>query len=299
MTLAKRIIPCLDVDKGRVVKGVRFVDIRDAGDPVELAAGYDEQGADEVVFLDITASHEGRDLILEVARRTAESVFIPLTIGGGVRSVEDIAGLLRAGADKVAINTAAVARPELIEEAASEFGIQAIVVAIDARRDLRTYGRSDAGLKIPRRRDLRTDGRSDAGLKIPRRALPGGGWEVLVEGGRKETGLDAVVWATRAAEFGAGEILLTSMDRDGTTDGYDLELTRAVTDAVDVPVIASGGAGKPEHLADAVDPAKGGAQAALAASVFHFGTFSVLDAKRALADRGLPVRIPQPRREGK
>ncbi len=263
MTLAKRIIPCLDVDKGRVVKGVRFVDIRDAGDPVELAARYDEQGADEVVFLDITASHEGRDLILEVARRTAESVFIPLTIGGGVRSVDDVAGLLRAGADKVAINTAAVARPELIEEAASEFGIQAIVVAIDARRN-----------------------------------LSGGGWEVLVEGGRKETGLDAVLWATRAAELGAGEILLTSMDRDGTTGGYDLELTRAVTDAIDVPVIASGGAGKPEHLADAVDPEKGGAQAALAASVFHFGTFSILDAKRALADRGLPVRIPQPRREG-
>lgn len=261
MTLAKRIIPCLDVDKGRVVKGVRFVDIRDAGDPVELAAKYDEQGADEVVFLDITASYEGRALILEVARRTAESVFIPLTIGGGVRSVEDVAGLLRAGADKVAINTAAVVRPELIEEAASEFGIQAIVVAIDAR-------------------------------------MGHGGWEVLVEGGRKETGLDAVLWATRAAELGAGEILLTSMDRDGTTDGYDLELTRAVTDAVDVPVIASGGAGKPEHLADAVDPARGGAQAALAASVFHFGTFSILDAKRALADRGLPVRIPQPRREG-
>ena len=280
MTLAKRIVPCLDVDKGRVVKGVRFVDIRDAGDPARLAAKYDEEGADEVVFLDITASYEGRPLILEVARRTAESVFIPLTVGGGVRSVEDVAGLLRAGADKVAINTAAVVRPELIEEAASEFGVQAIVVAIDARRDLRTHGRSDVG------------------LKIPRRALPGGGWEVFVEGGRKETGLDAVAWATRAAELGAGEILLTSMDRDGTTGGYDLELTRAVTDAVDVPVIASGGAGKPEHLADAVDPAKGGAQAALAASVFHFGTFSVLDAKRALADRGLPVRIPQPRREG-
>ncbi len=262
MTLAKRIVPCLDVDKGRVVKGVRFVDIKDAGDPVELAARYDREGADEIVFLDITASHEGRDLILDVARRTAESVFIPLTIGGGVRSVDDVSTLLRAGADKVAMNTAAVLRPGLITEAADEYGIQAIVVAIDAR------SRAE------------------------------GGWEVLVEGGRKETGLDAVGWATRAAELGAGEILLTSMDRDGTTDNYDLDLTRAVADAVPVPVIASGGAGEPSHLADAVDPALGGAEAALAASVFHFGTFSVLDAKRALLERGLPVRIPHPRGEG-
>ncbi|MPZ68244.1 MAG: imidazole glycerol phosphate synthase subunit HisF [Actinobacteria bacterium] len=262
MALAKRIVPCLDVDKGRVVKGVRFVDIKDAGDPVELAARYDCEGADEIVFLDITASHEGRDLILDVARRTAESVFIPLTIGGGVRTVEDVSTLLRAGADKVAMNTAAVLRPGLITEAADEFGIQAIVVAVDARE------RSDSG-----------------------------GWEVLVEGGRKETGLDAVEWATKAAELGAGEILLTSMDRDGTTDNYDLELTRAVAEAVPVPVIASGGAGEPSHLADAVDPALGGAEAALAASVFHFGAFSVLDAKRALLERGLPVRIPHPRRE--
>jgi cyclase len=258
-----RIIPCLDVHDGRVVKGVNFVDLKEAGDPVVLAARYDEMGADEIVFLDITASHEGRDLILDVARRTAESVFIPLTIGGGVRTVDDVSTLLRAGADKVAMNTAAVIRPELITEAADEFGIQAIVVAIDARR----------------RRD-------------------GDGWEVLVEGGRKETGLDAVEWATKAAELGAGEILLTSMDRDGTTDNYDLELTRAVADAVPIPVIASGGAGEPSHFADAVDPALGGAEAALAASVFHFGTFSVLDAKRALVERGLPVRIPHPLGEG-
>ena len=264
MALAKRIVPCLDVDKGRVVKGVRFVDIKDAGDPVELAAKYDNEGADEIVFLDITASHEGRDLILDVARRAAESVFIPLTIGGGVRSVDDVSTLLRAGADKVAMNTAAVLRPELITEASDEFGIQAIVVAIDARA-----------------------------------RANGDGWEVLVEGGRKETGLDAVEWATKAAELGAGEILLTSMDRDGTTDNYDLDLTRAVADAVPVPVIASGGAGEPSHLADAVDPALGGAEAALAASVFHFGTFSVLDAKRALLERGLPVRIPHPRGEGR
>ena len=257
MTLAKRIIPCLDVDKGRVVKGVRFVDLRDAGDPVELAASYDEAGADEIVFLDITASSEGRDLILDVAARTAESVFIPLTIGGGVRSVDDVRTLLRAGADKAAVNTAAVQRPEVIAEAAGEFGSQAIVVAIDARR-------------------------------------AGTSWEVIVHGGRTRTGLDAVDWARRACDLGAGEILLTSMDADGTTAGYDIALTSAVASAVPVPVIASGGAGTPDHLADAVDPALGGAEAALAASVFHFGEFSVLDAKRALETRGLPVRMPHP-----
>jgi cyclase len=257
MTLAKRIIPCLDVDKGRVVKGVRFVDLRDAGDPVELAASYDEAGADEIVFLDITASSEGRDLILDVAARTAESVFIPLTIGGGVRSVDDVRTLLRAGADKAAVNTAAVQRPEVIAEAAGEFGSQAIVVAIDAHR-------------------------------------AGTSWEVFVHGGRTRTGLDAVDWARRACDLGAGEILLTSMDADGTTAGYDIALTSAVASAVPVPVIASGGAGTPDHLADAVDPALGGAEAALAASVFHFGEFSVLDAKRALETRGLPVRMPHP-----
>ena len=256
--LAKRIVPCLDVDKGRVVKGVRFVDIRDAGDPVELARRYDAEGADELVFLDITASYEKRDLILDVAARTAETVFIPLTVGGGVRSVDDVRRLLRAGADKVAINTAAVHEPELIRRAAGEFGSQAIVLAIDAKQGGQ------------------------------------GSWSVLIEGGRTPTGRDAVAWAEEGCDLGAGEILLTSMDRDGTNLGYDLDLTRAVAAAVPVPVIASGGAGEPGHLADAVDPALGGAEAALAASVFHFGEFSVADAKKALRQRGLPVRMPLP-----
>lgn len=252
--LCKRVIPCLDVDKGRVVKGVKFVSLRDAGDPVELAARYDQEGADEIVFLDITASAESRELMYGVATRTAENVFIPLTIGGGVRSVADIRRLLLSGADKVSVNTAAVRSPSLVSEAAREFGSQAIVVAIDAKK---------------------TDG----------------GWDVYVEGGRRHTGLEAVAWAEHAAELGAGEILLTSMDRDGTTHGYDIDLVRAVVVAVPVPVIASGGAGEPDHLADAVDPALGGAEAALAASVFHFGVFSVADAKRALAARGVPVRM--------
>lgn len=239
------------------MKGIRFVDLRDAGDPAELAARYESEGADEIVFLDITASAERRDLILDVATRTAESVFIPLTVGGGVRTVEDVRTLLRAGADKVAINTAAIRRPELLSEAASEFGSQAVVLAIDAKR-----------------------------------RASGDGWEVFSEGGRTTAGLDPVEWAARGADGGAGEILLTSMDRDGTTDGYDLDLTRSVADAVSVPVIASGGAGTPEHLADAVAADGGRADAALAASVFHFGTFSVGDAKRALSARGLTVRIP-------
>ena len=258
--LAKRVVPCLDVDKGRVVKGVRFVDIKDAGDPVELAARYNDEGADELVFLDITASHEDRDIILDVVSATAESVFIPLTVGGGVRTVDDVKRLLRAGADKVAVNTAAVGNPKLVRDAANEFGAQAIVVAIDARR-----------------REISCGDKS---------------WEVFVEGGRVPTGMDAVRWASMVAELGAGEILLTSMDRDGTTDGYDIELTKEVSDAVSIPVIASGGAGTPDHLADAVDPDGGGAEAALAASVFHFGEFSVTEAKRAIAARGLPVRIP-------
>ena len=260
--LAKRVIPCLDVDKGRVVKGVRFVDIRDAGDPVELASRYNAEGADEVVFLDITASHEDRDIILDVVSATAETVFIPLTVGGGVRTVDDVKRLLRAGADKVAVNTAAVADPQLVRTASDEFGAQAIVVAIDARRREISCG------------DM--------------------AWEVFVQGGRVPTGMDVVRWARMVAELGAGEILLTSMDRDGTTDGYDIELTKAVSDAVNVPVIGSGGAGTPEHLAEVVDPDRGGADAALAASVFHFGRFSVTDAKSAMAARGLPVRIPRP-----
>ena len=257
--LAKRVVPCLDVDKGRVVKGVRFEGLRDAGDPVELATRYDAEGADELVYLDITAAAEDRDLILDVAARTAETLFIPLTIGGGVRSVADVHRLLRAGADKVAINTAALDDPQLLRRAADEFGSQAVVAAIDARR--------------------RPDG---------------SGWTVYAVGGRRDTGRDAIEWAEAATSNGAGEVLLTSMDADGTTDGYDLELTAAVAGVTAVPVIASGGAGTPEHLADAVDPAKGGAEAALAASVFHFGTFSILDAKRAIARRGLPVRIAAP-----
>ena len=256
--LTKRVIPCLDIEGGRVVKGVRFRELRDAGDPVELAARYDAEGADEVVFLDIGATSEGRSTMLEVARRTAESVFIPLTVGGGVRSVADIRRLLLAGADKVAINSCAFRDPSLIGEAAAEFGSQAIVIAIDARR------------------------------------TEPGAWEVYLEGGRSPTGASAIEWAVRAAGLGAGELLITSMDADGTTGGYELELTRAVSAAVTVPVVAFGGAGRPQHVADALDPTMGGADAALAASVFHFGVFSVMDAKRAVAERGLPVRIPHP-----
>ena len=250
--LARRIIPCLDVDAGRVVKGVRFVDIRDAGDPVEMAAVYDREGADELVFLDITASVEQRDTMIDVVRRTAEQVFIPLTVGGGVRSVDDVRNLLRAGADKVSLNTAAVRDPDVLRAASDEFGAQCIVIAIDARR-----------------RD--------------------GSWEVVVEGGRTPTGLDAVAWAKRTTvEHGAGEILLTSMDRDGTKDGYDLALTRAISDGVGVPVIASGGAGRFEHFAEALTD--GGADAALAASVFHFGEMRIADVKAHLRDREIPVR---------
>jgi cyclase len=250
--LAKRLIPCLDVKDGRVVKGVRFVDLADAGDPVEAAIAYDRQGADELVFLDITASHEGRAIILDVVRRTAEAIFMPLTVGGGVGSLDDIRTLLRAGADKISLNTAAVARPVLIREAAERFGSQCIVVAIDARR------------------------RS-------------GGFEVYTHGGRRATGLDAVAWAAEAAGLGAGEILLTSMDRDGTGDGYDLELTAATAAAVEVPVIASGGAGSLAHLYDGLTA--GRADAALAASIFHFGQHSIPEAKAYLRDRGVPIRL--------
>jgi cyclase len=251
--LARRIIPCLDVKAGRVVKGVRFVDLADAGDPVEIAARYDADGADELCFLDITASHEARPIILDVVARTAERVFMPLTVGGGVRSVADVRALLKAGADKVSINTAAVERPALVAEASERFGAQCVVVAIDARR---------------------------------RGAAPG--WEVHTHGGRRPTGLDAVAWAERMAAAGAGEILLTSMDRDGTREGYDLELTRAVVDAVDVPVIASGGVGALEHLHDGL--VRGGASAVLAASIFHYGDHTVREAKRFLASRGVAVR---------
>jgi len=252
--LLKRVIPCLDVDQGRVVKGTNFVDIRDAGDPVELAVRYQDEGADEIVFLDITASHEKRDTVAELARRCADDVFIPFTIGGGIRSVADAQAVLDAGADKVSVNSAAVQRPELLGELAEVFGAQCVVLAIDARK------------------------RGD-----------GSGYEVLVHGGRTETGREAVEWAREGVERGAGEILLTSMDRDGTEDGYELELTRAVADAVDVPVIASGGAGNLDHLVDAVE--QGRADAVLCASIFHYGQYTVREAKDRMRAAGLPVRI--------
>jgi len=254
--LCKRLIPCLDVKDGRVVKGVRFVDLRDAGDPVEAALAYDAQGADELVFLDITASHEDRAIMLDVVRRTAEGIYMPLTVGGGIRSLADIRTLLRAGADKVSLNTAALARPELIREAAHAFGSQCIVVAIDAKREPATNGER---------------------------------WGVYTHGGRRPAGRDAVEWARAVETQGAGEILLTSMDRDGTGEGYDLSLTRAVSEAVSVPVIASGGAGTLEHLVEGVTA--GGADAVLVASMFHFGRYRVGEAKAYLRERGVPVRI--------
>ena len=251
--LAKRIIPCLDVTGGRVVKGVNFVELRDAGDPVEIAARYNDQGADELTFLDITATSDGRDLILHIVEAVASQVFIPLTVGGGVRTVEDVRRLLNAGADKVSFNSAAVANPQLIRDASQKYGAQCIVVAIDAK--------------------ARADGH---------------GWEVYTHGGRKNTGLDAVAWARTMVEHGAGEILLTSMDRDGTKSGFDLALTRAVSDAVSVPVIASGGVGALEHLSDGIRI--GGADAVLAASIFHYGEFTVGQAKALLVRDGIPVR---------
>ena len=258
MSLAKRIIPCLDVRDGRVVKGVQFVDIRDAGDPVEVARRYNAEGADEITFLDITASSDDRDTIIHVVEAVAETVFIPLTVGGGIRKVEDIRRLLNAGADKVAINTAAVFNPDLVSEASARVGSQCIVVAIDAKRV------SAAG-------------------EPPK-------WEIFTHGGRKPTGIDAVEWAREMVERGAGEILLTSMDRDGTKKGFDLELTRAISEAVPVPVIASGGVGNLEHLAEGVTEGK--ADAVLAASIFHFGEYSVGEAKQYMASRGIEVRMP-------
>lgn len=249
--LAKRIIPCLDVDRGRVVKGIRFIDLIDAGDPVEQARRYDNEGADELVFLDITASSDSRDTVRDMARQVADSVFIPFTVGGGIRTVEDMRLMLASGADKVSVNTAAIKQPSIITEGARAFGSQAIVVAIDARR-------------------------------------AGQGWEVYTHGGRTTTGIDALEWAKRAEEFGAGEILLTSMDSDGTRDGYDIELTRAVAEAVSIPVIASGGAGTLAHLYEALSDGK--ASAVLAASIFHFGEFTIEQAKQYLRERGLPMR---------
>jgi len=278
----KRVIPCLDVDAGRVVKGTNFVDIRDAGDPVELAARYDAEGADELVFLDITATSDKRETVVELARRVADECFIPFTIGGGIRSVDDAQGVLDAGADKVSVNSAAVARPELIGELAEVFGAQCVVLAIDAK------ARTVAGGPI--RRPVRSADSADAAaVAVGSADLPATshGWEVYVAGGRTPTGRDVVAWAREGVERGAGEILLTSMDRDGTNDGYDLELTRAVAEAVGVPVIASGGAGTLEHLADAL---QAGADAALAASIFHYGTFRIREAKQHLAAAGIAVR---------
>ena len=252
LMLANRVIPCLDVDRGRVVKGTNFLNLRDAGDPVEVAARYEAEGADELVFLDITASHEGRDIMLDVVRRTAEQVFMPLTVGGGIRTIDDIRALLNAGSDKVSINSAACKNPQFVADAAKRFGSQCIVVNIDPKR---------------------LDGR----------------FEVHINGGRVPTGLEAVAWAKKVEALGAGEIVLTSMDCDGTKDGYDLEITKAVSEAVSIPVVASGGAGKPEHLADAI--LLGRADAALAASIFHFGEFTIRETKQIMAARGIPVRL--------
>jgi len=265
--LAKRIIPCLDVTGGRVVKGVNFVELRDAGDPVEIAARYNEQGADELTFLDITATSDGRDLILHIIEAVASQVFIPLTVGGGVRTVEDVRRLLNAGADKTSFNSAAIANPQVIADASRKYGAQCIVVAIDAKR------RSAADA-------LRLNAQGQA---------MGEGWDVYSHGGRQNTGLDAVAWASQMATLGAGEILLTSMDRDGTKSGFDLALTRAVSDAVSVPVIASGGVGTLDHLADGIQ--LGGADAVLAASIFHYGEFTVAQAKTHMAQRGIPIRF--------
>ena len=252
--VSKRIIPCLDVKDGRVVKGVRFVNLRDAGDPVEVAKKYSEEGADEITFLDITASHEKRGTMIDVVERTASEVFVPLTVGGGLRTVEDVRELLLAGADKITINTAAIADPDFVRRASDRFGSQCIVVAIDARR------------------------------------RNNGGWEVFTHGGRNPTGIDAVGWAAKMEEFGAGEILLTSMDRDGTEDGYDLELTKAISETVGIPVIASGGAGRLEHLLEAVEA--GRADAVLCASIFHYGKYSINEAKEFLSEKGVLVRLP-------
>ena len=275
--LCKRLIPCLDVKDGRVVKGVRFVELRDAGDPVAAALAYDAQGADELVFLDITASHEGRATMLDVVRRTAEGIYMPLTVGGGVRSLEDIRTLLRAGADKVSVNTAALERPALVSEAARAFGSQCIVVAIDAA------GRGAAeGEPAVAGRGAAEGEPSEYKSEVP-------GWQVYSHGGRRPTGRDAVGWAREVEGLGAGEILLTSMDRDGTGDGYDIALTRAVADAVSVPVIASGGVGRLDHLREGL--VEGHAAAALVASLFHFGQHTVPEAKRYLDERGVPVRL--------
>ena len=278
--LTKRIIPCLDIDRGRVVKGVSFVNIRDAGDPAELARFYDEQGADELVFLDITASSDARDIIIEVVRQVSEQVFIPLTVGGGLRNVADVRRMLEAGADKTSLNTAAVNNPALVAEASDFFGAQCIVVAIDAKRVT-----PDDEIAAPR---FQTADRFADGIAAEVALGDASGWQVYVHGGRTPTGIDAVKWAKKVAELGAGELLVTSMDTDGQQTGYDLELLRAISQGVGIPVIASGGAGNPQHLYDAL--AEGKADAVLAASIFHYGTHPIPEVKQYLADKGVPIR---------
>jgi cyclase len=304
--LAKRIIPCLDVYDGRVVKGVNFVDLQDAGDPVEVATRYEEQGADELVFLDITASHEARDIILDVVQRTSEVIFMPLTVGGGIRTLDDIRQLLKAGCDKVSINSSAVKDPEFIREAALRFGSQCIVVNIDPKRvpadETAIPTEGNAGVKsVPEHLRIRPRSLAESGpfaeryaekhglvLAALRSNLPEVYWDVHINGGRVPTGLDAVAWALEMERLGAGEIVLTSMDADGTKDGYDIEITQAVAEAVSIPVVASGGAGSPEHLYEAVTTGK--ASAALAASIFHYGTYTIEETKRHLAERHVTVR---------
>src|SRR5262245_40796779 len=292
--LAKRVIPCLDVDRGRVVKGTKFLELRDAGDPVEVAARYEAEGADELVFLDITASHEGRDIMLDVVRRTAEVAFMPLTVGGGIRTIEDIRALLNAGSDKVSINSAAVNNPQFVADAAKRFGSQCIVVNIDPKRrkgsGLGVQG-SEGAVQGPKSKfQSPANNLQSVGL-VPEPRTPNreSYFEVHINGGRVPTGLEAVDWARRVEELGAGEIVLTSMDCDGTKDGYDLEITRAVSQAVSIPVVASGGAGRPEHLADGILIGK--ADAALAASIFHFGEYTIAETKQIMAARGIPVRL--------
>jgi cyclase len=284
--LTKRIIPCLDVKAGRVVKGVSFVNLRDAGDPVEIAKIYDEQGADELTFLDITASHEERGIILDVVRRTAEQVFMPLTVGGGIKTLDDIRGLLLAGSDKVSINTAAVHDPEFIKAAAKRFGSQCIVVAVDAKRVIEHPKDFTPPLAWADKPQYKSLFLSDSAFRIPHSALQ---WQVYTHGGRNPMGIDALAWAKKMEEYGAGELLLTSMDQDGQKTGYDLELTRAVAEAVTIPVIASGGVGNLEHIYEGFT--KGKADAALAASIFHFREYTIRQAKEYLKERGVPVRL--------
>ena len=295
--LAKRIIPCLDVHNGRVVKGVNFLNLQDAGDPVKVAERYEAEGADELVFLDITASHEEREIILDVVRRTSEVIFMPLTVGGGIRTLEDIRTLLKAGCDKVSINSAAVKDPDFVREAALRFGSQCIVVNIDPKRVVEGQGSRDKDQReVPEHlrvieRPIPTSGPFGKKLTTHHSPLTTCHWDVHINGGRVPTGLDAVAWALEVERLGAGEIVLTSMDADGTKDGYDLEITKAIAEAVKIPVVASGGCGSPEHMREALTLAK--ASAALAASIFHYGEYTIEETKRYLANHGVPVRLDQ------